>query len=323
VRGERPEPSAKREAAGSSPSKIGLSGYPAVVSSLVVAVPFGIASAVVYGASIVIQHRTAQEHVETEGETSASGLLKLARNRVWWLAIAGDFVGFVLQIIALSAGPVVVVQPLVVLMLPVSLAFSFALGGHRPGLGDYLGVLGVLGGLGVFLALIGEPGVGHVPRPRVLVMSLVLVLVVGVGMALLATGRNQVVRGAVYGIVAGGYFGTLAVMVDAASDRASRGGIHGLLATPRGLVPLIGIAVLGVGAIVLTQMSFQVGALGATLPANLAADPLVAVLLGVVLLREHIPLSVGHLAAYLLCLVAVVAGAIRLANPKDVPAPAR
>jgi hypothetical protein len=217
---------------------------------------------------------------------------------------------------------VVFIQPLVVLMLPVSLGVSFLMGGHRPGLGDYLGVLGVLGGLGTFLALVGQPGNGHVPHSRKIAMAVLLVLLVGLVFALLVTGRGRLIRGAVYGAVAGAYFGTLAVMVDAASDRASRAGLHGLLATPRGYVPLMGIVVLGLGATVLTQMSFQVGALGATLPANLATDPLMAVFFGVALLHEHIPLGVGHCVAYVVCLVAVVAGAIRLANPSETPAPA-
>lgn len=290
------------------------------MSSLALAVPFGVGSAVIYGTSIVVQHRTAQKHAECEGEASARGLLRLARSPVWWLAIGGDIVGFVLQIIALSAGPVVFIQPLVVLMLPVSLGVSFLMGGHRPRLGDYLGVLGVLGGLGVFLALVGQPGNGHVPHSRKVAMAVLIVLLVGLVLALLVTGRNRLVRGAMYGLVAGSYFGTLAVMVDAASDRASRHGLHGLLGTPRGLVPLLSIVVLGVGATVLTQMSFQVGALGATLPANLSTDPLMAVFLGVVLLREHIPVSPAHVVAYVLCLFAVIAGAIRLANPKDEPA---
>jgi hypothetical protein len=40
------------------------------------------------------------------------------------------------------------------------------------------------------------------------------------------------------------------------------------------------------------------------------------------LLHEHIPLGVGHCVAYVVCLLAVVAGAIRLANPSETPAPA-
>jgi hypothetical protein len=124
-----------------------------------------------------------------------------------------------------------------------------------------------------------------------------------------------VIRGAVYGLAAGAYFGTLGVMVDAASDRASAAGVHGLFASARGLVPLVGILLLGIGGIVLTQVSFQVGALAATLPANLATDPFTGVLIGAVLLREHLPLSPQHLVGYGVCLAAVIAGAVQLAEP--------
>ena len=127
--------------------------------------------------------------------------------------------------------------------------------------------------------------------------------------------KGSIARGAVYGAVAGIYFGTLAVMVDAASDRVSSGGFHALIATPRGLVPLASIALLGTGGIILTQVSFQVGALAATLPANLAADPVTGVVFGAILLREYVPTDTGHVMAYALCLAAVIVGAMRLAQP--------
>ncbi|MEO9138333.1 MAG: DMT family transporter [Jatrophihabitans sp.] len=286
--------------------------------SLTVAVPFGVASAVVYGVSIVVQHRVAQAEADTEGE-SAAGLLRLVKHPTFLLAIAGDFIGFLLQVVALSTGPVVVIQPLVVLMLPVSLAFGSFTGGRRPKMGDYLGVLAVLGGLATFLALIGVPHDGHVPHPRFLVMTVLGVLLLVVLLALLARGRNRVIRGAVYGGVAGACFGTLAVLVDAASERFSQRGLEGLLNSPRGLVPLVGMLLVGTMGMILTQLSFQVGALGATLPANLAVDPLMAVLLGALVLREHIPFDAVHLVLYVLCLVAALAGAIRLANPANGP----
>jgi drug/metabolite transporter (DMT)-like permease len=287
--------------------------------SLTVAIPFGVGSSVVYGTSIVVQHRIAQQHAGEGGLTSMAGLVKMLKHPTWLLAIAGDLVGFLLQIVALSTGPVVIVQPLVVLMLPVSLIVSATLGWHRPRAGDYLGVLGVISGLAVFLVLIGNPGAEHLPHPRVLALSVALVLVVGVVLCVVVVGRDRTVRGAVYGAVAGGYFGMLAVLVDAASSRAADAGMDGLLETAKGIVPLVGIVALGAGGIVLTQLSFQVGALAATLPANLAADPLTAVALGIVLLREHIPHGPWHLLAYALCVVAVVAGAIRLADPEAGP----
>ena len=287
--------------------------------SLVLAIPLGVAASVVYGASIVVQHHTASQHAD-EGDTSAASLLSLLRNPRWVIAVVSDFAGFILQAAALSVGTVVVVQPLVVLMLPVALLVGVLMGWHpRPRPGDYVGTFGIIGGLALFLVLIGEPATEHVPKPRYLALAIMVVLLVGVALMLAVTGRNKIIRGSVYGVVAGAYFGTVAVMIDAASQRFSTGGAHALLATPRGLVPLVGILLLGIAGIVLTQMSFQVGALAATLPASLAADPLIAVLLGAILLHEHLPLSPGHCVAYVACLAAVIAGAIRLAEPAAAP----
>jgi drug/metabolite transporter (DMT)-like permease len=287
--------------------------------SLWLGVPLGVAASVVYGSSIVIQHRTAQQHADEGGETSASSLLRLARNPLWLIAVVSDFAGFLLQAAALSLGAVVVIQPLVVLMLPVALGVNFLMGGHRPRTGDYLGVVAILGGLAVFLCVVGNPGTGHVPRPRTVGLAIIGVLVVGVLLCLAVIGRNRTLRGAMYGVVAGAYFGTLAVMVDAASVEAGRRGVTSLVSSPRGLVSMAGIILLGIAGIILTQMSFQIGALGATLPANLVADPLFGVLFGAVLLREHIPLGTVHVTAYVLCLIAVVIGAIRLADPHHGP----
>ncbi|MCW2495464.1 DMT family transporter [Jatrophihabitans sp.] len=280
--------------------------------SLALAIPLGVASAVVYGSSIVIQHDVAHASAADE---DPRGLLKLLRDPRWLMAIAGDFVGFLFQIGALAAGSVVVVQPLVVLMLPVSLGVGYLLGGPRPRIWDYLSCASVIGGLAVFLVLIGDPKPGRVPHPRPMAIAVVSVLAVGLIISISVMKRGRIARGAAYGAVAGTYFGTLAVMVDAASNRFVSGGIHGLLATPRGLVPLASIVLLGLGGIVLTQLSFQVGALAATLPANLAADPLTGVVFGAILLREYVPTDAAHVVAYLFCLAAVIIGTVRLAAP--------
>lgn len=286
--------------------------------SLAVAVPLGIGSALVYGTSIVFQHGEASTH----GTEDAKRLMSLLRNPRWLLAICGDFVGFLLGIAALSAGSVVVIQPLVVLMLPVALVVGWIAGGPRPRPGDWLGSFGIIAGLATFLLLIGTPNTGQVPRSRYIALTVLIVLSAGTIGCLAVTGRNKVVRGATYGAVAGLYFGTLGVMVDAASDQFSDQGWHGLFHTWRGLVPLMGIALLGLGGIILTQVSFQVGALSATLPANLATDPFTGVLIGALLLREHLPFTFWHCVGYALCLGAVIAGAVRLAEPATAPHPA-
>ena len=51
--------------------------------SLAVAVPLGVASSLVYGSTIVVQHRASHN----EGQEDARGLLRLFRDPVWVAAV--------------------------------------------------------------------------------------------------------------------------------------------------------------------------------------------------------------------------------------------
>src|SRR3954463_8187447 len=106
---------------------------------MLLAVPLGVAASIVYGTSIVVQHRTAQQHADEGGETSASSLLRLFRNPLWLIAAFSDFGGVRRQAAGLWAGGSGATQPRVVPRLAVALPVSFLRGGHRPRLGDYLG----------------------------------------------------------------------------------------------------------------------------------------------------------------------------------------
>ncbi|MEP7180015.1 MAG: DMT family transporter [Pseudonocardiales bacterium] len=277
--------------------------------SLVVAVPFGVASAIAYGAATAVQHQAA--HTGT-GQADARKLVRLLRDPRWLLSIGGDLVGLVFQVIALATGPVVLIQPLLVLTLPVSLFVGYLLGGPTPRGGDYLACLSIIGGLAVFFVVLGSPGTGHVPNPRAVAATVVIALLAGGSLCALVSRQGAAVRAGVYGGVAGAWFGTVGVLLNAAATQFTGHGLHGLLQTA-GLVTLLGLAVIGALGMTLTQISFQVGALAASFPANKSADPVAAVVLGGLLLHEHVPTGAGHVAAYLLCLGAIVVGAVRLA----------
>ena len=279
--------------------------------SLIVAFPCGVGAAIAYGASTAVQHDAA--HTGT-GSADALGLLRLLRNPRWLLSIGGDTVGLALQVIALSTGPVVLIQPLLVLALPVSLLFGWALGGARPRRADYVACLGILGGLAVFFALIGDPGEAALLAAGPAAVAVVVALFAGLGACLAVRGRSVPMRAAVYGGVAGAWFGLVGVLLNAAATTWRDRGLAGF-GEAQGLVPLVGLLVVGGIGIALTQISFQVGALGASFPANKAADPVVAVVLGGVLLHEHVPAGPFYVIGYLACLSAIVVGTITLANP--------
>jgi hypothetical protein len=280
--------------------------------SLVVAIPFGVAAAVAYGASTAVQHAAA--HTGT-GEADPRGLLRLLRDPRWLLSIGGDTVGFGFQVVALSTGPVVLIQPLLVLTLPVSLAVGSLLGGVKPSRGDYLACLAIIGGLTVFFLLLGSPSTGRVPSTAALAGTVVIALVAGGLLCGAVHGRSASLRAGVYGGVAGAWFGTVGVLLNASATQFEDDGARGLLSQAEGLVPLIGLAVIGAVGLALTQLSFQIGALAASFPANKSADPVAAVILGALLLHEHVPVGGVRVFVYLACLGAIVLGAVRLAAP--------
>ena len=279
--------------------------------SLLVAVPCGLLAAVAYGAATAVQHSAAYTGT---GSADAIGLLRLLRDPRWLVSIGGDAVGLIFQVVALSTGPVVLIQPLLVLALPVSLFVGAMIGGPRPQRGDYLACLGILGGLGAFFAMLGNPGEGSALAPGAAVTAIVVALGAGLAACAAVHGRGAALRAGVYGGVAGAWFGLVGVLLNAVATTWRDQGLDAF-SRAEGLVPLIGLLVVGGLGITLTQISFQVGALGASFPANKAADPVVAVVLGAVLLHERVPVGGLLIVGYLACFAAIVGGTIRLANP--------
>jgi hypothetical protein len=141
----------------------------------------------------------------------------------------------------------------------------------------------------------------------------VVLVVVGTAALVAVRRRARPLKAAVYGTVAGAWFGLVAVLMDAATDAWQRDGLAAFTRMS-GLLPLALLLPLGAASIAVTQVSFQIGDLGASFPANLAADPVVAVFLGAVLLHQNVPAGIGDLIAYAACLAAVLYGAIRLAR---------
>ncbi len=278
--------------------------------SLAVALPCAALSAVFYGVSTAVQHARANAGAERENVTD---LVRLLRDPRWLLSAGGDAVGLVLQVVALSTGPVVLVQPLLVLAVPVALPVGRLLGGRSPRRSDYLACTAIIAALSLFFSTVGNPGLGKPLTAGAAASSVVLALLLGAVLCGLVHARSVSTRAAVYGAVAGAGFGLVGVFLDAASAGWRAAGWRGLAATS-GWVPLAGLAVIGASALVLTQVSFQVGPLSASFPANEVAAPVMSVALGAAVLHEQIPTSLAAMTAYLAATAALIAGTTWLAR---------
>jgi hypothetical protein len=277
--------------------------------SVTLAVAAGLGSALAYGAGTASQHAAAYT-----GGAGADKLVDLLRKPRWLIGAAGDVLGIGLQLIALDNGPVVLVQPLLVLSLPVAVVLRSLLGAPRPSPVDLLNCAVLILGLGLFFGLLGEP---H--RGRTIGLAACSwtagVAFVGGGLAIaLMRRRGAVPRAVTFGAVAGCWFGVVSVLVEAVSKVLSEQGASGF-ARPSGYVPLTTVVALAVVGYLLVQIGFQLGPLGASYPPNLILDPVVAVVLGAVLLGERVPLGPVRVLGYLLCVGVIGWAALRLAEP--------
>jgi hypothetical protein len=277
--------------------------------SLPLAVAAGLGSALAYGAGTAGQHAAAYT-----GRTDAGELAGLARNPRWLLATMADVAGTGLQLLALDNGPVVLVQPLLVLSLPVAVGLRPLFGAPRPSWLELSYCAALVAGLALFLGLLGEPHRGRTIGLSAAACSSLLALGLGGALILALRRRAPVPRAVGFGVVAGCWFGLVSVLIEAVSRVFDRHGVAGF-GQPAGWVPLAGVVVLGVVGFLLVQIGFQLGPLGASYPPNLILDPVTAVVLGALLLGEHVPTGPVKLAGYLLCLVVVGWASVRLADP--------
>jgi hypothetical protein len=280
--------------------------------SLAVAVTAAIGAAGAFGVGSAVQHATA--HAQTGGgQVNIAALPRLLGDARWLLGMATDGLGLGLQVIAVSNGAVSVVQPLHVLGLLVALPVGAALGGPRVHARAATHAAILILGLAGFLVLVGDPGSGRPPGLRANVTVSSVLLVAGALTVVIVRRRGPVVRAVAHGLVSGVLFALTAVLLRVLALHWQRGGAA-VLAHAAGLVPLALLLLVGGVAIAIGQAGFQVGPLAASLPAQTAADPVMAVALGARLLHEHLPLDANHVLGYGAALVTVSIAARALAR---------
>jgi drug/metabolite transporter (DMT)-like permease len=121
-----------------------------VAGSFVVAVGLALAAAVCYATAAVLQQDEAS-HQDVDGLRL---LARLARRRRWWLGVGATGAGAALHLVALGAGPLVVVQPLGVSALVMALLIR-SWWAERPISGRaWAGAAGVMIGLPAVLAAV-------------------------------------------------------------------------------------------------------------------------------------------------------------------------
>jgi drug/metabolite transporter (DMT)-like permease len=277
------------------------------VASHVLAIGSALLAAFWAAVGIVVRQRAIQGEVGNP-EDSGAIVTSWVRQPSWWAGTLGAVGGYVFQALALAHGSLLLVQPLLVSSLLFVLPLGARFSNQHVRVRDWYWALVLITALTVFV-LVGQPREGHY-RPPVPAWSVALIGSVPVVIVCVLAARRMVgrPRAMLLATAVAVLLGMIAVLTKVSTHRLAVRGWHGLLTVP---APYL-LVVLAVAVTVLQQSAFHAGALQASVPIMLVGEPVVAVLLGVVILGEYLVVRGAGALILTLAVAAMTAATIAL-----------
>jgi drug/metabolite transporter (DMT)-like permease len=249
-------------------------------------VVFALLAAVCMAVGIVVRQRATMD-VPVDKGVSTAMVGTLLRKRLWWIGTGVAVLGFVWQALALSKGSLLIVQPLMVSSLLFALPLSARLAGRRVTSAEWAWAVLLTVALAVFVVT-ARPQKGDyrgnelawAVATAVIAPIVIFCVVFGARVA----GRRRAV---LIAIAVGVLFGVVAVLTKLLTFELKEDGVLATLMLPS---PYL-LAAVGVSATLLQQSAFHAGALQTSVPTMLVLEPVVAVLLGALVLGEQLTVS--------------------------------
>jgi drug/metabolite transporter (DMT)-like permease len=236
---------------------------------------------------------------------SPRSLVLLARQRIWLLGTAALLVGYALQAAALDRGRLAVIQPLLVMTVVFALPLGYWLTGQSVGRREVLGATAIVVGLALF-TVFGNPAGGQDNAPAnewakaMVVFGSVSVVLVALG------GRGSLKRkAAMYGAAAGILFGLSAGLAKPTVET-----LHVGIAAVLSSWEFYAMAITGIVAFVIQQVSLGTGKLAASVATVSVANPVVGIVIGTLVLDERLARPAWHVVVGVTGLLLALAGAV-------------
>lgn len=274
---------------------------------LAVAVPAAVLGAMAMGLASAAQARATQQ-VPLAAPLSPQLLVELLGKPLWLVGTAATVGGLMLQLLALTFGPLLLVQPILITALLFASLFSAWLAHRKVDKWIVFGATLCSTGLAAFL-LLAQPtgGTGQTVSFDQIWPLTALVLMLSAGCLLSATRLRRQARVLLLALTTGLAYGLTAALMKIVTGLL-RSGVGSLFTHPA----LYLACVVGPLGFVLSQNTFQQGTfVSPALAVITVVDPLVAVLLGMAWFGERIDVTPAVIAGEVVAGSAVV-GAIAL-----------
>ena len=269
-------------------------------------------AALSFALAAVFQQEAARS-ADPEASLSPRLLLILLRRPKWLAGVGLLLCGYGLQALALSAGPVAVVQPVVATELAFAIPLGIWRGHRRAGRREWAGIVAVLAGVSILL-WVASPVSGSAHPSRVdWLLCLVPVGAVIVGLLMTSVRVRGPRRAILLGAAAGLAFSLLAVLTKAVTHSLSVG-----VGSTFASWEIYLVVALGIAALIISQSAYQAGPLALSMPAIAILEPTVAVIIGDTIFHEQARLSGGALAVEVIAAVVAAVGLLALATSPTV-----
>lgn len=253
---------------------------------IILSVVLALVAALANAAASVLQRRAAAAGPPHLSGGRRARWLGLVRRPAWRWGAGLLLVSGAAQALALAAGPLAVVQPVMTTELLFTLVLAAAVFRWPPGTRTWGAFIGMALGLTVFLLLAGPVGGTETVPPKRWLVSAVPAAVVSVLLLVVGRGPRGPARAAVLGSVTAIGFAFTAALIKDTLGVASGG--PGDLFTTWQIYTAAGV---GLGSFLMLQATLRAGSLAASQPALTLGDALLSVILGVALFDERIHLG--------------------------------
>ncbi|OBF54867.1 hypothetical protein A5787_03740 [Mycobacterium sp. 852002-50816_SCH5313054-b] len=282
------------------------------MAGIYVAAPLALASALCIATGDVLQQRAA--HCITDGSVGNVELLaKLVRNRQWWWGALLLVASVALQAAALGRGSVLLVQALLMLSLLFALPVNARVWHRTVTAGEWIWA-GLLTAAVILIVVVGNPQAGRSGASLDTWVAVAVVLApLLVACSVAGRTRGGALAAALFAFVSGSLWGVFAVLTKEVVARLGHGG-WAVARTPE----LYACILAAVGGVVWSQAAFRAGPLTASMPTLQMSQPVVAAVLGVIVLGET--LNTGRAGSMALVTAGLVATAatVKLARVEAV-----
>lgn len=266
-----------------------------------------LAGAVFAAIGIVVRQRATMDVPRDQGVSTVM-VMTLLRRRLWWIGTGAAVIGYLFQAVALAFGSIILVAPLLVSALLFALPMSARLSQRRVTRAEWIWASVLTVALGVFVSLARTKPGDYQGSALVAAVVAGGCLVFVAGCALLAQRWTDWRRAILLAVGVGVLFGVVAVLTKVVTQILAEGSLPKLLTSP----VLYLLVIVGVIATLLQQSAFHAGSLRASVPAMLVLEPVVAVLLGEVVLGEHLAVSKPAAVAIGFAVLAMAAATVSL-----------